>query len=135
MFKIRRKKKDTANKKVLNAKTKVFKGITFKSGLEKYFYEQCLLHKIDVKYEQYKFVLANGFKFQNESIRPITYTPDFVGLTFIVETKGFLTEAAAIRIKLFKKHMVDNDFKEVFYMPRNRKVVDIVINQILKTIC
>lgn len=150
----------TPNKKVRNATTLEYEGITFKSKLELYCYKQLqqlsLELPIDFSYDSVKFNLLDPFLFTNdcyelvkrknykqfEQIRPnvkgITYTPDFVAVDrntsemYIIETKGNPNDAFPLRWKLFKKHLKDNDMTANVYMPRNQKHIDQVIN-IIKT--
>lgn len=148
-------KKQTANKKVRNATTLSYYGIQFKSKLELYCYKKLKEANLDFQYEKVKYTLVEGFTFTNDSyelfkvkgervfdkqrtkIRPITYTPDFVGvypdtrLVFVIETKGNPNDAFPLRWKLFKRHLEITEQNTDLYMPRNQKQVDIVINLIL----
>ena len=64
-------------------------------------------------------------------IRPITYTPDFVGDSWIIETKGHRTNEFNLKWKMFK-YLLNEKRKDIFIcMPRNRKQVD----ECIKDIC
>jgi len=145
-----RKPKST-NQKVLNATKIEYKGIQFRSKLELFTYKQLQEADIKADYEKHKFVIEDGFKYKNpiykkinskkngssfkkgtELIRPITYTPDFVKLDsnkkgFIIEVKGFATEAFKLKWKLFLKYLNDNGYDVDLYIPRNQgNVLDTV---------
>jgi len=145
------KLKKVINKKVRNATTISYYGITFKSKLELYCFKKLKELEIEFKYEEYTFELIPSFEFRNDSyelykkggaryfgpqrphVRGMTYTPDFVGAGWIIETKGNPNDAFPIKWKLFKKYLMDNKLNINLYMPRNQKQVDEVIN-IVKTI-
>lgn len=139
------RRRKVINKKVRNATTISYYGITFKSKLELYCYKKLKELNINFEYEKFTFELSPSFTFKNDSyelfkknglryfgpqrehVRSITYTPDFVGDTWIIETKGNPNESFPIKWKLFKKYIVDNNLKIDLYMPRNQKQVDEVI--------
>ena len=77
------------NKKIKNASPTEYKGVTYRSTLEAdcaKVFDEC---KVNVKYEPFKMTILPSFVYQGESVKGITYTPDFVGEGFIVECKGF----------------------------------------------
>jgi hypothetical protein len=139
------KLKKVINKKVRNATTMSYYGITFKSKLELYCYKKLKETNLIFTYETVTFELIPSFEFKNDSyelfkkkneryfgpqrehIRATTYTPDFVGVGWIIETKGNPNDAFPIKWKLFKKYLTDNKKNINLYMPRNQKQVDEVI--------
>ena len=62
---------------------------------------------------------------------PITYTPDFIGDKFIIETKGRPNESFPIRWKLFKKLVTQQFPSHTLYKPQNQKECDETIELIL----
>lgn len=130
------------NKKVKNATPLVYDGIKFKSNLEVYCYKRLKEEGIPAEYENHRFILQEGFTFNNKShevrkykgekhygdisdrVRGISYTPDFVGSNFIIETKGHPNDAFPIKWKLFKKYLVNNNMNYELFVPRNKKQVD-----------
>jgi len=139
------KRKKVINKKVRNATILSYYGITFKSKLELYCYKKLKELKINFTYEEVTFELMPSFQFKNDSyelykkkgvryfgpqrehIRSINYTPDFVGDTWIIETKGNPNDVFPIKWKLFKKYLMDNNIRVDLYMPRNQKQIDEII--------
>jgi len=139
------KRKKVINKKVRNATILSYYGITFKSKLELYCYKKLKELKINFTYEEITFELVPSFQFKNDSyelykkkgaryfgpqrehIRSINYTPDFVGDTWIIETKGNPNDVFPIKWKLFKKYLMDNNIRVDLYMPRNQKQIDEII--------
>lgn len=113
----------------------------YKSNLEKYCAEQLKLEKLPFEYEAVKFELHPSFRYegmsyekvtrskkkvfdlQNPGIRAITYTPDFVGDGWIIETKGMETSTFKIKWKMFKKHLIENNLHYQLYKPTNQKEV------------
>jgi hypothetical protein len=146
------RKKKVINKKVRNATIISYNGITFKSKLELYCYKKLTELKIKFKYEEETFELMPSFQFKNDSyelfkksgkryfgpqrnhIRGITYTPDFVGDNWIIETKGNPNDAFPLKWKLFKKYLVDNNINVNLYMPRNQGQIDEIIKIIYEGI-
>lgn len=125
------KKATTPNKKVRNAKPHVYDEIQFRSGLEVYCYQQLRKYGIYASYEEVSFTILDPFRYNNELIRKMSYTPDFVGDTFIIECKGFANESFPLRWKFFKWFLYKNDLNFDLYLPRNKKEVDNVILNIL----
>jgi len=64
------RRKKTTNKKVRNAVSKVYKGIKFRSKLELFTYRKLEEAGIKSLYEERKFVLMEGFRFEQDSIEP-----------------------------------------------------------------
>ena len=126
----KRKPKNIANK-FGNVKL-TYKGIKFNSKLEVFMYKQLELLKTPFKYEGQSYVVLPGFTYQDEKVRPITYTPDFRldKYPVIIETKGRPNESFPLRFKLFKKSLIDNDDVCDLFMPHNQKECLEVIKQI-----
>lgn len=130
------------------AKIIKFDGISFKSGLEKYCYMQLKKAKLFDKYEEESFELMTGFPLDNEvyerqsngkgeykkregKIRSISYTPDFTGEDYIIETKGYANPTFPVRYKLFKQWVYLNNDSRMLLKPQNQKEVDLTITLIL----
>ena len=144
MRKISRKKGPVVSKKI------AYDGITFASGLEKYMYLALKKAKIDFVYEGTTFELVPSFTFKNEcferqsngkgdfinrgckKVLNLKYTPDFIGIDFIIETKGRANDSFPLRWKLFKEWMMDNNDDRVLYKPQCNRECDITIELILK---
>ena len=130
-----------------------FKGIAYKSGLEKNMAILLDSAGIDFAYESKTFEVVEGFKFDfdcyerqangkgdminrgRKKILPIKYTPDFIGEGFIIETKGYANETFPLRWKLFKKMLTDtvgNISPLVVYKPQKISECEEVIKLIKK---
>lgn len=123
--------KNTINKKVKNATIVERYGIKFKSKLELYTFEKLKQNNILFDYELHRFELIPSFVFLGKKIRNMTYLPDFVGNSFIIECKGFKTDAWPLREKLFKYKLFLTQDNREFYVVHNQKEVDNCINRIL----
>ena len=144
MRKISRKKGPVVAKKV------ICDGITFASGLEKYMYLALKDNNIIAQYESHTFELVNSFEFQNDcferqgngkgdfcnrgnkKVLNLKYTPDFIGVDFIIETKGRANDSFPMRWKLFKKWMKDNDDTRTLYKPQSNPECDKTVQLILQ---
>lgn len=118
------------NRRVKNATPLVYDSIKFRSKLEVYCYKRLQESNIKTEYESKKFILQQGFELDNEKIRPITYTPDFIGDTFIIECKGMQTDSFKIKWKMFKYWLFTNKINYKLYMPRNQKDIEKIIQDI-----
>jgi hypothetical protein len=132
------------------AKKVMYNGITFASGLEKYMYKALKDANIQFRYEGESFELLPAFNSHNDCyerqsngkgdfinrgnkrVLNIKYTPDFIGDTFIIETKGRANESFPMRWKLFKYLLSLMNDKRTLYKPQNQKECDEVVKLILK---
>lgn len=124
------RKKKVTNKKVKNAQPNIYNGIKFRSKLETYTYKKLEEAKIYNEYEQNRFELIPAFTFLGKKIRAMTYLPDFVGKTFIIECKGFPNDAWPLREKLFKYKLYLTNDQRQFFIVHSQKEVDECIKQI-----
>ena len=118
------------NKKVRNATKQEIDGIVFRSKLEAYTYQKLKEAGILAEYEQHRYTLLPKFVYNNSTVRAITYLPDFVGDNFVIECKGFATDSWANREKLFKYYLSLNEPNTKFYLVKNKKQVDELINKL-----
>lgn len=142
----KKNKSDTStNKKVKNAQITIYDNIKFKSRLEVYAYKKLKEAGFEFGYETTTFTLWEGFKPINveyykpntkgdivmveKKVQNITYTPDFVGNGWILETKGRENDAYPIKCKMFRK-LIENSEYKLFLEPHSQKHVDICIQQI-----
>ena len=138
------RRKFKGNKKVRNATTKVYKGIKFRSKLELFTYKKLEEAGIKAFYEKRKFILMDGFRYEQQSIEPsnkkatkgeyinntdkvrdITYTPDFVAPhgRWVIEVKGFANDIFPLKWKLFKHMLQQYPDPPRLYLPKNQKQV------------
>jgi len=129
-------------------KFKNTKTLLYKSKLEEYCASQLERHGIPFTYESQTYTLQNGFDLgdmicwekngkrfsPHKKVRKITYTPDFLGKGFIIETKGVRTESFNIKWKLFKHYVIAKKMKVSLYSPSNKKEIDFVIENILANV-
>ena len=145
MKRVSRKKGPVVAKKVS------YDGINFASGLEKYMYKALKDNSIFAQYESHTFELVSSFEFQNDcferqsngkgdfcnrgnkKVLNLKYTPDFIGIDFIIETKGRANDSFPLRWKLFKEWMMKNGDNRTLYKPQNQNECDQVIFLILQT--
>lgn len=107
-------------------------GLHFRSKLECYTYEAFMKAGIPVEYEPKRYELLPKFEYLGEKLRPMVYTPDFVGNGFIVECKGFANDAFPLRWKLFKYTLMKSQSTIKLYLVRNHKQVDEMIAELSK---
>lgn len=127
------------NKKVKNAQVTDYDGISFKSKLEVFCYKKLKENNIPFEYEKHKFTLFEGFKptfhcyFPDKlgsleldltKLRSTTYTPDFVGDYWVIDTKGWSNDLYPVKLKLFRALIESSEeYKKykLFIEPHNQK--------------
>ena len=119
------RKKKKREGKVKNATKVKIDGITFRSKLEGYCYTKLKEANIKNEYEELTITLIEPFRFNGKYYAGNTYTPDFVGDNFIIECKGFFTDVARIKWKLFLNNYVVKKHPEIkiymlFYNARQK---------------
>lgn len=123
--------KHVANKKVKNARITLIDGIKFKSSLEAFTYNLLQESGIKHSYEPCSFELIPPFEYDGHKIRGASYKPDFVGDDWIIEVKGFETDAFKIRWKLFKYILSKSEKKYHLFLPKNQMQVREAIEKIV----
>ena len=119
------------NQKIKNATVTTVDNIKFKSKLEAYTYQKLKEANIKVEYEPTKYELLPAFIFNNKKIRPITYTPDFIGNNFIIECKGYPNEKFPLKLKLFYYYLLNNNINNInYYIVKNKKDIDNLVKQL-----
>lgn len=117
-------------------KYKNTKTTKFRSKFEALCYQKLVDANIEFEYEPYAILLVEGFttkavswernrkvfKEISTKVRPITYTPDFVGKGWIIETKGMRTPDFNLKWKLLK-HKFKNKKIQLF-LPQSVKELD-----------
>ena len=103
------------NKKIKNATPNTYNEIHYRSKLEtdcaKFFEDS----KIPVEYEKHTYELIPKRVYLGEVFKPVTYTPDFVGESFIVECKGFPNDRWPVIKKLFIQYLETNHVNKKFF--------------------
>lgn len=118
-------KRKTGKKKINAVKTSI-DGIEFDSRTESYFYQRCKDLKIKCEVKPTTYTIVPPFKFNGESIRPIKYTPDFYlpDYDVVIEIKGWGNELYPMRLKLWKKYVVDNNLSLKHKQLKDKKEID-----------
>jgi hypothetical protein len=92
---------------VRNATKVTYDGIKFDSKLEQFVYAQLKLNKINFALK-YKVVIFEKFRYNDELIREISWTPDFIlpDHNIVLEAKGYANDQWSLKIKLIKKYFL-----------------------------
>jgi hypothetical protein len=120
--------------------------IKFRSKLEEYCYGELEKAGLKFEYEPYRITLLPGFRYEGFSMerkgkklkpawikqQAVTYMPDFVGEGWIIETKGYERPLSAMKWKLFKRYLKQNNENIDLYKPHTRKEVHQCIELILE---
>lgn len=131
-------------------RTYPYKGINYKSTLERNMAIALEGAGIEFEYEPTTYMIMDGFFFPLESyertstgkgdmvdrgqkkVLPIKYTPDFVGEDFIIETKGYANETFPRTWKMFKKYLTDNNAPSYLVLYKPQKISE--CNEVVKLI-
>ena len=140
------------NKKIKNAQSVEYEGITFKSKLERMAYITLKEAGFPVEYEPRKFTLWDGFRpavpfYEKDSatrmLKPnmkkiigISYTPDFVfeykGYLIVFEMKGMANDRYFLYRKMFRAWLERNRPKSMFFELNTKRqlmqAIDIIRN-------
>jgi hypothetical protein len=108
-------------------------GVKFDSKLELFFYNYMNDMGLDFDF-QVSIELIPKFKYNEQSIRPITARVDFIlrhnGTTYYIDTKGFPTETAKIKYKMLRYVLHDKEIKTDVVWLKSQKESKEFINQI-----
>lgn len=121
-------------KKHVNANKIHYDGYDFDSTLEYEFYFRAKLRGLNVEVKPETVQLIPPFQFgqtikgSKHHVSDISYTYDFRIGHHRIETKGRLMKDAAIRIKLYKWHLYNTEPSATFWMPRNIKDIEAVLD-------
>ena len=83
-------------------------------------YDLLTLHGIGFEFQK-RYVLQEGFRYNGETVRPITYTTDFwlPDHDMVIDTKGHKTQQGTLRIKLLKRQFAEAGMTTRIELPRN----------------
>ena len=143
-------------KNISRAIKTTYKGRKFQSRLEQHLFQLFDDAGVKIKYEEEVFTIIDKFHFPNASYEKtinskgalvnkgekthlaIKYTPDFTldigDLKIVVEVKGIVTDVYAMRMKLFKRYIAENNLNYVIYVPRNQAQNKFVFDEVMKLI-
>lgn len=102
------------NKKIKNATPTIYKGIRYRSKLEVRFAMMLDAEKIPFAYEEETWVVLDKQIYMGQTIRCVTYTPDFIIGNVVVEIKGFRNDVFPLKRKLIIKFINENRPATVF---------------------
>ena len=116
------------NKKIKNAHPKEFNGILYRSTLEARVARFLTENNIDFKYEDTRLTLLPSVRYNNELLRGIHYTPDFICGDYIIEVKGYPNDTWSLKKKLLISLIVSGaipyKFREVHSILELKKVIN-----------
>lgn len=121
------------NAKVRNARKTERDGVKFDSALEKYMYDLLTIHGIEFEFQR-RYVLQEAFKYNDETIRAITYTVDFElpANDMVIDTKGFRTQQGVMRIKMLKRKFANTGRTTRIALPSTRDECAALVRQLLE---
>ncbi len=119
-------------KKGVQVKKVQYKGITFDSKLELFFYKELKKAKIPFEFQK-KYVLLDKFRYDGKAVRQMTLTVDFYipKCNSIVDTKGFQRNDNKIKWKLLRRHLLDNGKEYHIFLPTSQKKCLVLIKDLL----
>nr|DAR14167.1 MAG TPA: Endonuclease [Caudoviricetes sp.] len=122
-----------SNRKIKNATKNEQNGVVFASLLERHMHDLLKMHKIPFEFQK-RYVLQEGFKYNGESVRPITYTADFWLPTFdmLIDTKGYRTQQGDLRIKMLKHLFANNGINTRIALPQDNDEIAALVRQLLE---
>lgn len=120
------------NRKVRNATATERDGVVFDSRLEQHMHNLLTRHGIGFLFQK-KYTVQEGFKYNGESIRPITYTVDFYlpDYDIAIDTKGVPTQQGQLRIKMLKRLFADLGRTTTIEIPQIPDECDALVARII----
>lgn len=116
------------NKKIRNVHPKEFNGILYRSTLEARVAKFLTENHIDFKYEEVKLTLLPSIRYNNELLREVHYTPDFICGDYIIEVKGYPNDTWSLKKKLLISLIASGEisykFREVHSILELKKVIN-----------
>ncbi len=116
------------NKKIRNVHPKEFNGISYRSTLEARVAKFLTENHIDFKYEEFKLTLLPSIRYNNELLRGVHYTPDFICGDYIIEVKGYPNDTWSLKKKLLISLIASGEisykFREVHSILELKKVIN-----------
>jgi len=117
-----------------------------RSKLEQTCADLLTAHGILYEYERQRVVLQTAFevtypcyeregklfKKYTRKMLAVTYTPDFVGDGWVIETKGYERESSKIKWKMFKRYLEDKGINVTIFKPHTKGEILECIAIILK---
>jgi len=122
-------KKREVNKKVMNATKVEYDGKLFDSKLEATFAKYLKMNHINYEYNTLTIEVMPKFRYCDEAIRAAKYTPDFVIGDYLIEVKGFPTDAWKVRRKIILHYMFQHPEWKYREVKKVSEMID-VINEI-----
>jgi hypothetical protein len=120
------------NKKIRNVHPKEFNGILYRSTLEARVAKFLTENHIDFKYEEVKLTLLPSIRYNNELLREVHYTPDFICGDYIIEVKGYPNDTWSLKKKLLISLIASGEisykFREVHSILELKKVINEMSN-------
>ena len=104
------------NKKIRNATPTTYAGVKYRSKLEAKFAKILTEAGVQFQYEFPTYELLPRQEFQGETLRPVTYTPDFLVKDFIIEVKGFKNDVYPLKKKLKKAIQLVYHGQEILFL-------------------
>lgn len=120
------------NRKVLNARRVERDGVIFASRLEQHMYNLLTMHGIRFEFQK-RYTLLDGFRYNGDPVRPITYTVDFwlPDDNLLVDTKGVQTQQGVLRIKLLKYLFATRGINTRIALPEDRAACAALVRELL----
>ena len=118
------------NKKVMNATKVEFDGEMFDSKLEARFAKLLKENNVEYEYNNLSIEIMPKFVYNNEVIRAAKYTPDFIVGKYLIEVKGYPTDAWKVRRKLILIYMHQHPewkYREVRNISEMRKLLSEIL--------
>lgn len=129
------------NKRVRNAVSCEYNGVSFDSKLELKFAKALSEAGIKWKREPFSINLIEPFIFRGHPVKACVYQVDFIVEDYyFVEVKGFMLPEARLKMKLFKKYLVDRNITNPVYIiktkpsKRNTGIPEVTIKQFIQIV-
>lgn len=120
------------NRKIRNAEKNEQDGVIFDSRLERHMHDLLKMHGIGFLFQK-KYIVQESFRYNDETIRAITYTVDFYlpDYDIAIDTKGWATQQGKLRIKMLKRLFADLGRNTTIELPQTPAECDALVSRII----
>ena len=122
-------------KQSINSTKNIYKGIKFKSLLERFAYISFESANLNPKYEPEKWEIMKPFVYKGEKVRNMTYKVDFIftfkKIKYCIETKGRPNDNWSLRLKWIRLFLM-NHLEWEYVILKTQKEITAFINKLNK---
>lgn len=116
------------NQKIKNATEIIIDGVKYRSKLEGSVAKYLKEHNIPFEYEKHRLELIPTMRYNEQTLKAVHYTPDFICNNFIIEVKGFPNDSWSLKKKVIIQLIIEGklpyNFREIHSIRELKEVIN-----------